>query len=120
MKYQDDFTLSPELLERITSEGFDILAKLIQIVINAAIQEEHQHHLRAAPYLHSPDRKVYANGFKPKTVKTRLGDRPKDGSNLRHSQSSRRRFLPASLGEGTAQRMCLDLDAVRQKCLFII
>jgi len=74
MTYQGDFTLPSELLERIASEGFDILPELIQIVINAAMQAERQQHLGATPYQHSPDRKGYANGFKPMTVKTRLGE----------------------------------------------
>jgi transposase-like protein len=74
MTYQGDFTLPSELLERIAQEGFDILPELIQIVINAAMQAERQQHLGAAPYQHSPERKGYANGYKPKTVKTRLGE----------------------------------------------
>jgi hypothetical protein len=45
MTYQGDFTLPPELLERIASEGFDILPELIQIVINEAMQAERQQHL---------------------------------------------------------------------------
>ena len=74
MTYQGDFTLPSELLERIASQGFDILPELIRIVINAAMQSERQQHLGVAPYQHTPDRRGYANGFKPKTVKTRLGE----------------------------------------------
>ncbi len=37
MTYQDDFTLPAELLEQITSEGFDFLPELIRILVNAAM-----------------------------------------------------------------------------------
>ena len=106
MTYQGDFTLPQELLERIASEGFDILPQLIQIVINAAMQAERQQYLGAAPYQHSPERQGYANGFKPKTVKTRLGEITFDIPQVREGG-----FLPPGLGEGSAQRTCTDADA---------
>jgi hypothetical protein len=58
MTYQGDFTLPSELLEQIAAQGFDVLPELIRIVINAAMQAERQQYLRAAPYQHSPDRRV--------------------------------------------------------------
>lgn len=72
--YQGDFTLPSELLEQIAAQGFDVLPELTRIVINAAIQAERRQYLGAAPYQHSPDRRGHANGYKPKTVKTRLGE----------------------------------------------
>jgi transposase-like protein len=74
MTYQNDFTLPSALLEQIASQGFEVLPELIRIVINAAMQAERQRYLGAAPYQHSPDRQGHANGYKPKTVKTRVGD----------------------------------------------
>ena len=49
------------------------MPELIRIVLNAAMQGERQQYLGAAPYQHSPDRNGHANGYKPKTVKTRVG-----------------------------------------------
>lgn len=74
MTYTDDCTLPAEMLEQIASQGFDVLPELIRIVINTAMQVERQKYLRAAPFEHSPDRQGHANGYKPKTVKTRLGE----------------------------------------------
>jgi putative transposase len=104
MTYQGDFTLPPELLERIASEGFDILPELIQIVINAAMRAERQQHLGAAPYQHSPDRKGHANGFKPKTVKTRLGELTFDIPQVREGG-----FYPQALEKGLRSERALTL-----------
>jgi transposase-like protein len=62
------------MLARIASEGFDFLPELIRMVINAAMQAERQQYLQVAPYQHSEDRTGHANGYKPKTVHTRVGD----------------------------------------------
>jgi transposase-like protein len=74
MTYQDDFTLPIELLERISSEGFEFLPELIRILVNAAMQAERQQYLRAGAYERTSERRGYANGYKPKTVKTRVGE----------------------------------------------
>lgn len=74
MTYQSDFTLSSEILKQIADQGFDFLPELIRIVINAAMQAKWQQYLKVAPYQHSPDRRGHANGYKPKTIKSRLGE----------------------------------------------
>jgi transposase-like protein len=73
MTYQGDFTLPDELLEQITAQGFEFLPELIRILLNAAMKAERQQYLGAAPYQHSPERTGHANGYKPKTMTTRLG-----------------------------------------------
>ena len=72
MTYQDDCTLPTELLEQISEQGLDFLPELIRIVINTAMQAERQVHLGVGPYERSSERAGWANGFKPKTVTTRL------------------------------------------------
>jgi transposase-like protein len=74
MTYRQDFTLPAELIEQVQEQGLDVLPELIRIVINAAMQAERSEHLQAAPYQHSEERRGYANGFKPKTMRTRVGD----------------------------------------------
>ena len=74
MTYRNDFTLPAELLEQVQEQGLDVLPELIRIVLNAAMQAERSEHLQAAPYQHSEDRRGYANGYKPKTMRTRVGD----------------------------------------------
>jgi putative transposase len=73
MTYREDFTLPAELLERVSKQGFDILPELIQVIINAAMQAERQQYLKAEPYQHTEEREGHGNGYKPKTVQTRVG-----------------------------------------------
>ena len=104
MTYQSDFTLPSELLEQIASQGFDVLPELIRIVINAAMQAERQQYLRAAPYQHTPDRRGHANGYKPKTVKTRLGEITLDIPQVREGG-----FYPEALEKGQRSERALTL-----------
>jgi putative transposase len=73
MTYRKDFTLPAELLERVSQQGLDILPELIQEILNAAMQAERQQYMKAAPYQHTEEREGHANGYKPKTVQTRVG-----------------------------------------------
>jgi putative transposase len=74
MTYEKDCTLPSDLLEQIATQGFEFLPELIRILVNAAMQVERQKHLAVEPYERSAERHGHANGFKPKTVQTRLGD----------------------------------------------
>lgn len=74
MTYRNDFTVPPELLEQISQEGLDALPELFRIIMNAAMQAERSTYLQAGPYQRSEDRHGYANGYKPKTLRTRVGE----------------------------------------------
>jgi transposase-like protein len=74
MTYQDNFTVNEDVLEGISKSGLDFLPELLRIIINAAMREERQQHLRVEPYERGEERQGYANGYKDKTVKTRVGD----------------------------------------------
>ena len=74
MTYREDFTLPAELLEQVQEQGLDVLPELIRVILNTAMQAERSEHLSAAPYQHTQERRGYANGFKPKTMRTRVGE----------------------------------------------
>jgi len=74
MTYQSHCTLPEEILEQIAAEGMEALPELIRILINEAMRLEREQYLGAGPYERSPERKGHANGYKPKTVKTRVGE----------------------------------------------
>src|SRR5947207_422370 len=74
MTRQPDCTLSDDLMRLIADQGLDAMPELIRIMLNAAMQAERQQCLRAAPYERTSERQGYANGYKPKTVTTRLGE----------------------------------------------
>ena len=74
MTYAPDCTLPTEIIEPLASDGFEALPELIRVLINTAMQAERQKYLKADPFERTPERSGHANGYKPKTVKTRLGE----------------------------------------------
>ncbi len=74
MTYPEDFTVSAELLEQVRSQGLEMVPELIRVILNAVMQAERAEHLQAALYQHTSERLGYANGYKPKTVRTRVGE----------------------------------------------
>ena len=52
----------------------DVLPELIRILINEAMRLEREQHLGAGLYQRSPEFKGHDNGYKPKNVKTRIGE----------------------------------------------
>jgi len=104
MTYQKDFTLPTELLEQIASEGLDFIPELVRILVNAATQIEREQHLGAGYYERSPERRGHANGFKPKTVKTRLGEITFEVPQVRDGS-----FYPGALEKGLRSERALTL-----------
>lgn len=95
MTYRPDCTLSPELLDMLAEQGLDALPELLRIVINQAMLAERQQHLQAAPYERSENRQGYANGYKSKTLTTRLGKITFDVPQVRDGS-----FYPQALEKG--------------------
>lgn len=104
MTYQTDCTLPSDLLEQISSQGFEFLPELIRILVNAAMQAERQKYLKAAPYQRSEERHGHANGYKPKTVQTRLGEITFDIPQVREGG-----FYPEALEKGQRSERALTL-----------
>jgi putative transposase len=70
---QEDSTLLNQLVNHISQEGSDGLLEAIRLLLNHAMEIERSQAIGAAPYERTPERKGYANGFKPKTLNTRMG-----------------------------------------------
>ncbi len=105
MTYQPDYTLSQELLERLTEEGLEALPEMIRIVINTAMQAERLKYLGiGAPYERSPERQDQANGYKPKTLKTRAGEITFSVPQVRGGD-----FYPGALEKGLRSERALTL-----------
>lgn len=104
MTYHKDFTLPTELLEQITSEGLDFLPELIEVLINTAMKAERSKHLKADLYERTDRRNGYANGYKPKTVKTRIGDLAFDVPQVRDGS-----FYPGALEKGLRSERALTM-----------
>jgi transposase-like protein len=72
MTHQAERTLLAEFLDLVSEKGLDFLPELIRIVINTAMQAERQKYLGVSPYVRSNERQGHSNGYKPKTVHTRI------------------------------------------------
>ncbi len=88
----------------LIDQGLDGAGEALRILINEASKIERSHHLNAQPYERSSGRSGYANGFKPKTMMTRLGEITFDVPQVRDSS-----FYPAALDKGTRTEQALNL-----------
>jgi len=104
MTYQSDCTLPKEILEQIAAQGLDYLPELIRVVINVAMKAERQQYLGVAPYERSPERRDQANGFKPKTMQSRMGDITFDIPQVRQGE-----FYPQALEKGLRSERALTM-----------
>jgi transposase-like protein len=95
MTYQNDCTLPTEFLEQIAEQGLAVLPELIATVVNSAMQLERQRHIGVAPYERSEGRRGQANGYKAKTVATRVGKITFDVPQVRDGN-----FYPQALEKG--------------------
>jgi len=104
MTYQDDFTLPIEYLEQLSEQGTEYLPELIRILVNAAMQIERQKHLGAGWHERTPERQGHANGYKSKTVQTRVGDITFDIPQVREGG-----FYPGALEKGLRSERALTM-----------
>ena len=89
-------------VELLKTNGFDALAEAVTVLLNTAIVAERSEYLGAAPYERSADRIGYANGYKDKHLKTRLGTLP-----LKVPQTREGEFYPQSLERGLRSERAL-------------
>ena len=94
-----------DAVELLKDNGFDALAEAVTVLLNTAMVAERSEYLGARPYERSESRRGYANGFKGKTVKTRLGELP-----LRVPQTRDCEFYPQSLEKGLRSERALLLS----------
>jgi len=62
-----------EVMELIMENGFNGMDRAFSILLNEAMKVERSRALQADPYERTEQRLGYANGYKPKSVKSRLG-----------------------------------------------
>jgi putative transposase len=74
MTHQNDYSLSPALVEEITRHGFEAVPEMLRVLLNNLMQAERSQYLQAGQYERTEERTGHANGYKPKTVRTRLGE----------------------------------------------
>ena len=63
-----------DALTALLNQGLDGAGEALPILVNEASKIERTQYLNAEPHERSAGRMDYANGFKPKTVMTRMGE----------------------------------------------
>jgi len=91
-------------MQILVDEGFGSIAECITILMNEAMVLERQKYLNVGPYERHEDRRSYANGFKAKSVQTRIG-----ALHLRVPQTRDSGFYPSSLEKGIRSERALKL-----------
>jgi len=100
----DESTPYRSVLQLLTEEGFDGFASALEILLNEAMKLERTAVLQAAPYERTPERRGHANGFKSKTVLSRLGK-----LHLAIPQTRGVEFYPLALERGERSERALKL-----------
>ena len=104
MAQQSQHTPIEQVLELLTEQGTDGLLEAARILLDAAMLFERERFLQAAPYQRTPQRRDYGNGFKPKRLRTRLGE-----LDLRIPQVRNGDFYPQALERGTRSERAVKL-----------
>ena len=73
MTHQAHPSVTREVVQVLAEHGFDGMAHAMELLINECMKIERQQALGAGPYQRSQARLGQANGFKPKRLKTRIG-----------------------------------------------
>ena len=107
---QQESTPMTEAMQLILENGFDGMGSAMSLIINAAMEAERTQALGLnVPYERSERRKGYANGFKPKTVNTRLGSLNLQIPQVRGDVS----YYPSALDRGPVSYTHLTLPTKR-------
>lgn len=89
-------------MELLIANGFNGIADAVSILMNSAMQIERSRYLKAEPYERTEQRQSYANGYKAKSVKTRVGT-----VSLAVPQTRDCEFYPQSLERGLRSERAL-------------
>jgi putative transposase len=102
---QLDSSLLNQIENLLSTEGTDAMTEAVRLLFNHAMKAERSKALGAAPYERTEERKGYANGFKPKTLQTRLGEITVDVPQVRGEVD----FYPSALERGVRTERALTL-----------
>ncbi len=73
MTHENESNLMTQLLEMVGKDGTNSLLAAFRLILNETMCLERGQALGALPYERVESRQGYANGFKDKTLKTRMG-----------------------------------------------
>lgn len=101
---RNDDALMIQFFEALNAENGSGMRQLLQSILNVSMKLEREQALGAKPYERNEERKGYSNGFKPKTLNSRLGS-----LDLQVPQVRGLSFYPQSLEKGSRSERALKL-----------
>ena len=104
MAHQGDSNLTETVVQLLNENGLNHMAEAIRLLLNEAMRIERSQVLEAEPYERSDKRRGYANGYKPKTVDTRVG-----AITFQVPQARGTSFYPSALERGVRSERALKL-----------
>jgi putative transposase len=102
--HQPESNVVETVVQLLCESGLSQMAEAVRIMLNEAMRIERSRAIEAEPYQRSDRRKGYANGFKPKTVDTRLG-----AITFEVPQTRGVEFYPSALEKGVRSERALKL-----------
>jgi transposase-like protein len=105
MTHEEKYTMIEPILEALISGEPEALTKAMSMLLNAAGKLEREKALNAEHYERSEDRLGYANGYKDKTLNSRIGKIPVKIPQVRGEID----FYPSSLEKGIRSERALKL-----------
>ena len=88
----------------LLNNGLDGAGEALRILVNEASRIERNHFLNAQPHERTVECTDYANGFKPKTMMTRVGELTFDVPQVRGGG-----FYPSALEKGSRTEQALNI-----------
>jgi transposase-like protein len=104
MTHRMQTTALDQITELLAENGFDGLAQAVTVLLNEVMKIERAAALGAGPYERSEGRTGYANGYKPKTIHTRIGPLAVEVPQARGVE-----FYPSALEKGIRSERALKL-----------
>jgi putative transposase len=105
MAHQADSNVIETVVQLLTDNGLSHMADAMRLLLNEAMRIERSQVLEADPYQRTDKRRGYANGYKNKTVSTRLGALPVQVPQVRGGVE----FYPSALERGVRSERALKL-----------
>lgn len=104
MTHQAHPTVVREAVQLLSEHGFDGMAQAMELLLNECMKIERQQAIGVGPYQRSEARRGQANGFKARTLKTRIGPLELAVPQVRGAS-----FYPHALEKGSRSEKALRL-----------
>ena len=104
MAHQPESNVVDAVVQLLCESGLSQMAESVRIMLNEAMRIERSRAIEAEPYQRTDHRRGYANGFKPKTLDTRLGK-----ITFQVPQARDMEFYPSALEKGVRSERALKL-----------